>query len=31
MLPAGIALPQEGEQVTLTFNRENLHLMEEGA
>ena len=31
MLPAGTALPEEGEQVTLTFNRESLHLMEEGA
>jgi putative spermidine/putrescine transport system ATP-binding protein len=29
--PAGAVLPEEGEQVTLTFNRENLHLMEEGA
>lgn len=30
-VPAGVVLPAEGELVTLTFNRENLHLMEEGA
>jgi putative spermidine/putrescine transport system ATP-binding protein len=30
-VPAGSALPREGEQVTLSFNRESLHLMEEGA
>jgi putative spermidine/putrescine transport system ATP-binding protein len=30
-LPAGTAVPAEGETVTLTFNREQLHLMEEGA
>src|SRR5690606_21022670 len=30
-MPTGTALPQEGEQVMLTFNRESLHLMEEGA
>ena len=28
-VPAGTALPQEGEQVRLTFNREHLHLMDE--
>ncbi|MGB3897482.1 MAG: ABC transporter ATP-binding protein [Mesorhizobium sp.] len=30
-VPAGAALPEAGEEVTLTFNREQLHLMEEGA
>jgi putative spermidine/putrescine transport system ATP-binding protein len=30
-LPAGQAVPAEGEAVVLTFNREQLHLMEEGA
>ncbi len=30
-VPAGAALPEPGEEVTLTFNREHLHLMEEGA
>ena len=29
-LPAGSSVPEDGEQVTLTFNREHLHLMEEG-
>jgi len=29
--PAGTSLPHAGEEVTLTFNREHLHLMEEGA
>ena len=29
--PAGTGLPLPGEEVTLTFNREHLHLMEEGA
>ena len=29
-VPAGTALPPEGETVMLTFNREHLHLMEEG-
>ena len=28
-LPAGTALPETGDQVALTFNREQLHLMEE--
>ena len=27
--PAGAALPELGDQVTLTFNRENLHVMDE--
>jgi putative spermidine/putrescine transport system ATP-binding protein len=31
MMPTGSPLPEEGEQVMLTFNRESLHLMEEGA
>ncbi|MBN9241803.1 MAG: ABC transporter ATP-binding protein [Mesorhizobium sp.] len=31
VVPAGSALPEEGEQVVLSFNRESLHLMEEGA
>jgi putative spermidine/putrescine transport system ATP-binding protein len=31
MLPAGSSVPEEGEHVMLTFNREHLHLMEEGA
>ena len=30
-MPAGSDIPQEGEQVMLSFNRESLHLMEEGA
>ena len=30
-LPAGQAVPTEGEAVMLTFNRDHLHLMEEGA
>ncbi len=30
-VPAGSTLPTEGEQVMLSFNRESLHLMEEGA
>ncbi|MGB3536655.1 MAG: ABC transporter ATP-binding protein [Mesorhizobium sp.] len=30
-VPAGTALPQEGEQVRLTFNREHLHLMDEAS
>ena len=30
-VPSGAALPPEGETVMLTFNREHLHLMEEGA
>ena len=30
-LPAGSPVPGEGEAVTITFNREQLHLMEEGA
>ncbi|MBS3650085.1 ABC transporter ATP-binding protein [Pseudaminobacter sp. 19-2017] len=30
-VPAGAALPEPGEHVALTFNREQLHLMEEGA
>ncbi|MDW6025235.1 ABC transporter ATP-binding protein [Mesorhizobium sp. BAC0120] len=29
-VPAGAAVPAEGEAVTLTFDREQLHLMEEG-
>jgi len=29
-LPAGAAVPAEGEAVMLTFNREQLHLMDEG-
>ncbi len=29
--PAGARLPAEGEKVTLTFNREHLHLMDEPA
>jgi len=28
-LPAGAALPEQGEHVVLTFNRDQLHLMEE--
>ena len=28
-LPAGVALPADGETVVLTFNREHLHLMED--
>jgi len=31
IVPAGSTLPEEGEQVMLTFNGESLHLMEEGA
>ncbi|AMX96495.1 ABC transporter ATP-binding protein [Mesorhizobium ciceri] len=31
IVPAGIALPAEGEAVVLTFNREHLHLMDEPA
>ncbi|PSJ56935.1 ABC transporter ATP-binding protein [Kumtagia ephedrae] len=30
-VPAGTALPEAGDAVMLTFNREQLHLMEEGA
>ena len=30
-VPAGTALPEEGEQVRLTFNREHLHLMDEAS
>lgn len=30
VVPAGSALPEDGEQVLLSFNRESLHLMEEG-
>jgi putative spermidine/putrescine transport system ATP-binding protein len=30
-LPAGHAVPAQGEAVVLTFNREQLHLMEDGA
>jgi putative spermidine/putrescine transport system ATP-binding protein len=30
-VPAGAALPEPNEHVALTFNREQLHLMEEGA
>jgi len=30
-VPAGSTLPAEGERVILSFNRESLHLMEEGA
>ena len=30
-LPAGQAVPAQGEAVTLTFNRDQLHLMEDGA
>jgi putative spermidine/putrescine transport system ATP-binding protein len=30
-VPSGAALPSEGETVMLTFNRDHLHLMEEGA
>ena len=30
-LPAGAALPEQGESVVLTFNRESLHVMEDGA
>ncbi|MER8606743.1 ABC transporter ATP-binding protein [Mesorhizobium sp. M1233] len=29
IVPAGAALPREGEAVVLTFNREHLHLMDE--
>ena len=29
-VPAGAAVPPEGDAVTLTFGREQLHLMEEG-
>lgn len=29
MVPAGTSLPDAGEEVTLTFNREHLHLMED--
>ena len=31
VVPAGTTLPQEGEAVVLTFNREHLHLMDEPA
>jgi putative spermidine/putrescine transport system ATP-binding protein len=31
MVPAGSAVPGEGETLMLSFNREQLHLMEEGA
>ena len=31
IVPAGTALPAEGEAVVLTFNREHLHLMDEPA
>jgi putative spermidine/putrescine transport system ATP-binding protein len=31
IVPAGTALPVEGEAVVLTFNREHLHLMDEPA
>jgi putative spermidine/putrescine transport system ATP-binding protein len=31
VVPAGTALPAEGEAVMLTFNRESLHLMDEQA
>lgn len=31
IVPAGAALPKEGEAVVLTFNREHLHLMDEPA
>ncbi|WP_442920943.1 ABC transporter ATP-binding protein [Mesorhizobium sp. Cs1299R1N3] len=31
VVPAGTALPAEGEAVVLTFNREHLHLMDEPA
>jgi putative spermidine/putrescine transport system ATP-binding protein len=30
-VPAGTALPAEGDAVVLTFNRDQLHLMDEGA
>ncbi|MGE0502217.1 MAG: ABC transporter ATP-binding protein [Rhizobiaceae bacterium] len=30
-VPAGSPIPAEGEEVRLTFNREHLHLMDEGA
>ena len=31
IVPAGTALPAEGEAVMLTFNREHLHVMDEPA
>jgi len=31
IVPAGTALPAEGEAVVLTFNREHLHIMDEPA
>jgi putative spermidine/putrescine transport system ATP-binding protein len=31
VVPAGTALPAEGEAVMLTFNRDSLHLMDEPA
>ncbi|CAM5573304.1 Vitamin B12 import ATP-binding protein BtuD [Aquamicrobium terrae] len=31
VMPAGSALPRHGEEVMLTFNRDQLHLMEEAA
>ncbi|RWX58043.1 TOBE domain-containing protein, partial [Mesorhizobium sp. M4B.F.Ca.ET.089.01.1.1] len=31
VVPAGAAVPEEGEAVLLTFNRDHLHLMDEPA